>query len=96
MSRPPGIGSFPEHVNEADLGPVAAESRLAISWLEDDHECDTCGFSYASGAHVRLDGKTILELLPTAVCFDGDSWTREEVFRRILVHLGLTIQETDE
>lgn len=34
-----------------------------------------------------------IELVPVASCFDGDSWSRPEVFAHILRHLGYELFE---
>lgn len=64
---------------------------IKIEWLEDDCDCETCGWSSASGARVSLGGKIILEKLPRASCFGCDSWYPEDIYRLILEHLGYRV-----
>lgn len=69
--------------------------HIKIEWMEDAHDCEICGPSYASGAIVRL-GDTNVMFTPAASCLGGESWTPEEIFRFILEHLGYTIEETSK
>ena len=66
---------------------------VSIRWLQDTHECDTCGTSYADGASVSVDGRPLLELVPSAHCYGGDSWDPETVFRAVLRELGHSVSE---
>lgn len=69
-------------------------SAIHIEWLDDSHDCETCGTSYADGARVTIDGKVALDLVPHAYCYDGENYDRDDVFRRILAHLGHTLTES--
>lgn len=64
--------------------------NLEITWLQDDYDCEDCGFSSAEGASVTLDGKDFLLLDPLAHCFGGASWDEAEVYKAILEKLGFT------
>lgn len=66
--------------------------KIEIEWLEDSHDCELCGQSYADGARVTLDGATILELNPHAHCYNGSSWDQAEVFEEILGALGYEVE----
>ncbi|WP_242221752.1 hypothetical protein [Shinella zoogloeoides] len=64
-------------------------AKIEIEWLTSSSEdCETCGPSYAEGAWVSIDGASALNLEPHASCFGGASYDREDVYRRILAHLG--------
>jgi hypothetical protein len=76
--------------------PAGATRRIDVEWLTDEHECDDCGTSHASGARVLLDGEEILELLPVARCFDGEDWSAAEVFRETLARLGYEVRDREE
>lgn len=67
---------------------------IKIEWLSDSYECDTCGVSFADGARVTIDGDKdrSFELIPVAHCFGGDHWTSEEVYQKIIQHLGWDIE----
>lgn len=69
--------------------------EIKITWLEDDRECDDCGWSWAQGAVVEVDGVEILDLQPHAHCYNGDHWDKDVVFFMILEKLGYEVRETD-
>jgi hypothetical protein len=71
-------------------------TKIKIEWLSDEHECDTCGWTYATGAAVEFDGVPCIDLEPSAYCYDGESYDAEDVFRRIIERLGHTIEEVRE
>ncbi len=63
-------------------------SKIKIEWLTDENNCETCGWNFAEGAIVTIDGDVAIELHPAAACWDGDSYSETEVYKRILAHLG--------
>jgi len=67
--------------------------KIHIEWLSDDHYCETCGTSFATGARVFADGTVFLDLEPVAHCFDGKNWTEEDVYREILRKLGHEVED---
>jgi len=69
--------------------------KLKIEWLVDDWDCETCGSDYAEGANVWIDGVLTLELTPIAHCYDGVNYPRTDVYKRILEHLGHTVEVID-
>lgn len=69
--------------------------KITIQWLHDSHDCDSCGPSYASGAHVRI-GDASLVFNPVAHCFDSEDWTMAEIYEEILAHLGHEVEFIDE
>ena len=69
---------------------------INITWLTDEHDCETCGSTYADGAIVCIDDKIVLNLAPVAHCFDGVHYNREDVLRKILKYLGHTLHEVSE
>lgn len=72
-------------------------AHIEIEWLSDEHDCETCGWAFASGARVRQDGELLLELIPFASCFGSDHWDQAEVYDAIFRELGHTVElrETD-
>jgi len=68
--------------------------KIKIKWLLDQHDCETCGSSYATGAQVQV-GDTSLLFEPSASCFVDDSWTEVQVYEKILEHLGYTLEVSD-
>lgn len=71
--------------------------NIEINWLSDSSDCDQAGCSggYSEGAVVKVDGKIILELIPVAHCFGGDSWDRDTVWAMILDKLigNVTVEQ---
>jgi hypothetical protein len=67
--------------------------NLYIELLSASCECETCGTSWAEGAKVFLNGELILDLEPYAHCYEPTSHSPEEVYKKILEHLGYTIIE---
>lgn len=63
-------------------------SKIEIETLDDEHECETCGPSWAEGAIVKIDGVIALELEPAAHCFAGESYDLTDVLLRVIRHLG--------
>lgn len=69
--------------------------KIKIQWLSDEHDCDTCGGSYAEGAKITFeDGE--LKFAPSAHCFGGKSWSESEIYKLILQDLGHVIEEIYE
>jgi hypothetical protein len=68
--------------------------KIKIEWLYDEHDCETCGSSYATGARVQI-GNDSLMFDPIAHCYDGASWTMAEVYESILKHLGHELEVED-
>lgn len=67
---------------------------IRIEWLEDSHDCESCGTCYATGARVFFDGKQVIDLEPVAYCFDGDDFDSIEVYSAIIEKLGHTLEES--
>ena len=63
-------------------------SQIKIDWLYSQQDCETCGFSGASGAIVTVDDVEVLNLRPIASCTSPRSWEVEDVFALLLQHLG--------
>ena len=69
---------------------------INIEWLSDEYECETCGTTYAEGAHVVLPDGTELHLTPTAHCYACTSYGPEAVYAAIFKALGYTLNHDDE
>lgn len=71
--------------------------RIEIEWLEDEHDCDDCGTSWARGARGAIafvDGNKVFELIPNAHCYGGTNLESEtEVYKAILDSLGYNVVE---
>lgn len=66
--------------------------KIEIEWLDDDHDCETCGWTCARGAKVSLNGEIILHQEPMASCFGGADYSDEDTYRAILSHLGYEVE----
>lgn len=79
---------------------MTANPTVDIRWLNDSHECETCGVSDAEGAIVCVNGEQVLSLEPCAHCFGGDHWAYDTVLRMTLAKLGYRVvidgEEDDE
>jgi hypothetical protein len=64
---------------------------ITIDWLNDEHDCETCGGSYAEGARVLIDKKIAFTLEPVAHCFNGVSYSEWQVYHRLLQHFGYDV-----
>ncbi|HET8689280.1 MAG TPA: hypothetical protein VFM18_21930 [Methanosarcina sp.] len=62
--------------------------KINIEWMYDDHDCDTCGSSFAEGALVTFEDGRVLELFPYANCYNSISFDKDEVYSRIIEELG--------
>lgn len=82
--------------SDAPKEPDATQPVIEITWQTDEHECDTCGTAYAEGARVRINGEDVLDLAPGAYCYDGTSYSREQVYRKIIEALGYRVVDADE
>lgn len=74
--------------NKVDNGVLKV---IDIEPLSDEWDCETCGWDHADGAKVKLDGVEILHLEPIAHCFNGVSYSTDEIYNEIISHLNLPI-----
>lgn len=89
-------GLRPDRRSASMAEPRLPEHRVEITWLDDSHDCETCGSSCAEGARVSIDGSLVLDLEPVAHCYDGASWERDTILHRILAQLGAHVVVDDE
>ena len=62
--------------------------KIEIEWLEDEHDCDTCGWAYATGAKVKFHGDEVITMEPVAHCFGGSDYSPDTVYLAIIEKLG--------
>ena len=62
--------------------------KIRVETLTDDHDCETCGWSYAEGARVYFDDELVLDLQPYAHCYDGTNYSDVAIYQAILEKLG--------
>lgn len=72
-------------------------TEIRIEKITDEYECDDCGPSWAEGAKVYFDGALAFELTPVAHCYDGEHHNEDDIYKRVIEHLGhsVTIVESD-
>lgn len=66
-----------------------------IVWLEDHHECETCGYSYAQGYKIYKDDKLVVDKEPIALCFDSANYDPSHAAFDILNLEGIQIETMD-
>lgn len=69
--------------------------KIKITWLEDYHDCETCGSSYAVGAMVEMGDMTI-SMQPVAHCYESQNHYPDDVYKFILSELGYEVEEVDD
>lgn len=55
-----------------------------IEYLYDDHDCETCGPSYAQGYVIKKGDVIVVDKTPSAHCFGGDDYTQDDPYKDIL------------
>jgi len=58
--------------------------RIDIETLSDEHDCETCGGSYATGGIVKVDGREFFRFEPFAYCFDEKSLEPDDLLAIVL------------
>jgi hypothetical protein len=69
--------------------------KIRIEITDDDHECEVCGFAYATGAKIYVDGILSLDLVPKAHCFRGANYDQNEIMRRALELVGIELEQAN-
>jgi hypothetical protein len=75
-------------VPENETATPDTRPLIRIEWIEDLHDCEDCGPSYAAGAVIHIEGREPIEMLPSAHCYDGLSYSGGDVLARIIEELG--------
>ena len=65
---------------------------IEIKHYSDSIDCDTCGYSVASGAEIFIDGKQLVDIVPNAHCYNSLSYNMSDIFYTILKELGYEIK----
>lgn len=66
-----------------------------IIWLEDEHECETCGYSYAQGYKIYKDDNLLIDKEPIASCFNSSNYEHSNAAFDILSLEGIQIETVD-
>jgi hypothetical protein len=80
---------------ETGVAEPLARALIRIEWHTDEHDCENCGSSYAEGAVIHIEGREPIEMLPSAHCFDGTSYSEADVYTRIIEELGYRVAHED-
>ena len=65
--------------------------EIKVNMWEDYHDCETCGYSYASGGEVCIDGELVISKPPMASCFGGDHCDHDELLILALKEVGINV-----
>ena len=68
---------------------------IKIEILSDEHDCDTCGSSWATGYEVTFPDGSVESLIPQASCFGGGDYSETDLMELILNKLGYTTIDPD-
>ena len=55
-----------------------------IEYLYDEHDCDTCGYSYAEGYKIYKDDVLVIDKSPSAYCYSSVDHPQSEAAFDIL------------
>lgn len=55
-----------------------------IEHLYDEHDCETCGSSYAEGYIIKMNDVVLVDKTPSAHCFGGDDYSKDNPYKDIL------------
>lgn len=69
--------------------------KIEITWIDDYYDCEQCGGAGASGAVVKVDGETVVDMTPQAHCFGGVDYSENQVFLALLGALGYEVKQVD-
>jgi hypothetical protein len=70
--------------------------QIRVVIWEDSYDCHSCGYSYATGGKVFVDGAEVLCLEPIASCYDSVSFSATDLLAMALVKLGIEVQVDDK
>lgn len=65
--------------------------KIEIETMTDDHDCETCGCSWAEGGVVYVDGKEVLRREPRAYCYGTPSFSEHDLLVMTLKKIGVEV-----
>lgn len=65
--------------------------KIEIKTTTDSHGCETCGGSWAEGGVVYVDGKEVLERIPSAYCYGVPSFSESDLLVMALKKIGIDV-----
>lgn len=72
---------------------MTPKQNIKIIWLSGIHDCETCGWTWATGYKAFLNGELIKEFIPHTDCLGGDDIDEVEAYKQILEALGFEVVE---
>jgi len=66
--------------------------KIKIETLFDEHDCETCGYNYAEGGVVYIEGEKVIEEEPLAYCYDSENYDVLELLCMALRERGITVE----
>lgn len=63
--------------------------EIKTHWASSD--CETCGYSYAQGGSVTIDGKVVLDLPAESHCFGGQDYSEDDLLVMALHKIGIEV-----
>jgi hypothetical protein len=67
-----------------------------IVFMNDHHNCETCGSSYASGYIIKKDGEVVVDKTPIAACYDDSDYNQNEAYLEVIQLAGIQIDVSTE
>lgn len=65
--------------------------KIEIETTFDEHDCETCGNSWAEGGTVKIDGKEVLTIEPFAHCYGGTDYDERDLLILALHEVGINV-----
>lgn len=65
---------------------------IEIKTSQDDHDCDTCGTTYARGGVVYIDGRKTLDKEPVAYCYGSTNYDEADLLVMALAAVGVEVR----
>lgn len=65
--------------------------KVEIKTMSDNHDCKTCGGSWAEGGVVYVDGKEVLRREPVAYCYGVPSFSESDLLVMALKKIGIDV-----
>lgn len=62
-----------------------------IVFMDDSHDCETCGSSYAEGYLIKKDGEVVVDKTPSASCFGGANYNQNEAYLELVKLTGIQV-----
>lgn len=65
--------------------------KIDIKLMTDDHDCETCGSTWAEGGVVYVDGKEVLRREPVAYCYGTPTFSEHDLLVMALKKIGIQV-----